>query len=408
MKTYSDKPDTPAIAWRRYSLHGETMGARYSAVFFAAPGADEAAIGARLFSAVDAVDRQMSSWKPDSDLNRLNGAPTDQWVTVPQQLFTVLDAALSVSRQSQGAFDIGVGDLVHAWGFGPGNAPIDEQRVNALKAQAHRPASELLDIDPVQRRVRKQAAITLDLSGIAKGYGVDQLAHCLDTLGITRYLVGIDGEMRARDTKPDGQPWTVAIEKPVRHLREVMGVMELSDAAIATSGDYRHWVEHHGKSHAHTIDGALREPASNRLAAVSIVAPNCMLADAWATALLVLGEKAGIELARKRGMTALFVLHDGDGFQEISVNPGELSGDPQRGADDPRPWLDRIHCYGVFSIVAGRRINERDSIKARPRGRNLRPARVGVEHTPYAHTAQLQASAMLVLDPRLMTHHFAE
>ncbi len=106
--------------------------------------------------------------------------------------------------------------------------------------------------------------------------------------------------------------------------------MELSDAAIATSGDYRHWVEHHGKSHAHTIDGALREPASNRLAAVTIVAPNCMLADAWATALLVLGEKAGIELARKRGMTALFVLHDGDGFQEISVNPGELSGDPQR------------------------------------------------------------------------------
>ena len=107
-----------------------------------------------------------------------------------------------------------------------------------------------------------------------------------------------------------------------------MGVMELSDAAIATSGDYRHWVEHQGKSHAHTINGTLREPASNRLAAVSVVAPSCMLADAWATALLVLGEKAGIELAQKRGMTALFVLHDGDGFEEISITSGELSGDP--------------------------------------------------------------------------------
>ena len=329
MKTFSDQRDTTAIAWQRYSLNGQTMGTRYSAVFFAAPGADEGAIGARLFAAVDEVDRQMSSWKPDSDLNRLNDAAVHQWLAVPEGLFSVLDAALCVSRESHGAFDIGVGELVHAWGFGPGQGRIDEPRINALKSQAHRPATDLLEIDPDQRRVRKQAAITLDLSGIAKGYGVDQLAHCLDTLGITRYLVGIDGEMRARDTKPDGRPWTIAIEKPVRHLRDVMGVMELSDAAVATSGDYRHWVEHQGRSYAHTINGALREPSSNRLAAVSIVAPTCMLADAWATALLVLGETAGIELARKRGMTALFVLHDGDGFQEISITAGELSGEPQ-------------------------------------------------------------------------------
>ncbi len=124
-----------------------------------------------------------------------------------------------------------------------------------------------------------------------------------------------------------GHRRAIAIEKPVRHLREVMGVMELSDASIATSGDYRHWIEHHGKSHAHTIDGALREPATNRLAAVSVVAPSCMLADAWATALLVLGEKAGIKLAQERGMTALFVLHNGDGFDEISITAGELSSD---------------------------------------------------------------------------------
>lgn len=325
MKTYSERQDTSAVVWQRYSLHGETMGTRYSAVFFAAPGADEAAIDTRLFAAVDEVDRQMSSWKPGSDLNRLNDAPLHQWLTVPAELFSVLDAALRISRQSYGAFDIGVGDLVHAWGFGPAQGRIDEQRINALKTQAHRPAAEVLEIDSSHRRVRKQAAITLDLSGIAKGYGVDQLARCLDSLGITRYLVGIDGEMRARDTKPDGQPWAIAIEKPVRHLRDVMGVMELSDAAIATSGDYRHWVEHHGQSHAHTINGALREPSSNRLAAVSVVASSCMLADAWATALLVLGETAGIEMARKRGMNALFVLRDGDGFQEIPITADEPS-----------------------------------------------------------------------------------
>lgn len=105
----------------------------------------------------------------------------------------------------------------------------------------------------------------------------------------------------------------------------VMGVMELEDAAIATSGDYRHRVEHQGRSYAHTINGTLREPSSSRLAAVSVVAASCVLADAWATALLVLGEKAGIELARARGMTALFALHDGDGFLEIPITDGELS-----------------------------------------------------------------------------------
>ena len=327
MKTYSDRPDPLGIEWQRYSLHGETMGTRYSAVFFAAASADEAAINARLFAAVDEVDRQMSSWKRDSDLNRLNNAPLDQWLAVPRELLTVLETSVSVSRESQGAFDIGVGDLVSAWGFGPSEGNINEQQIDALKRQAYRPASELLEIDSTHRRVRKSAPVTLDLSGIAKGYGVDQLANCLDVLGITRYLVGIDGEMRARDTKPDGQPWVIAVEKPVRDQREVMGVMELSDAAVATSGDYRHWVERDGKSYGHTIDGTLREPASNRLTSVSVVASTCMLADAWATALLVLGEKDGIELARKRAMTALFVLRDGDGFQEISVTDGEISGD---------------------------------------------------------------------------------
>lgn len=326
MKTYSDKRDSPEGALQRYSLHGETMGTRYSAVFFAAEGADEATINARLFAAVDDVDRQMSSWKPDSALNRLNNAPLEQWHSIPDELFTVLKAALEISRQSLGAFDIGVGDLVNAWGFGTGEGQVNEHRIAALKAQAYRPATDALELDPVHRRVRKCAAITLDLSGIAKGYGVDQLARCLDTLGITRYLVGIDGEMRARDTKPDGRPWSIAIEKPVRDMREVMGVMELSDTAIATSGDYRHQVEHAGKCYAHTINGILREPSSNQLAAVSVVASTCMLADAWATALLVLGEKAGVELAKRRGMTALFVLHDGDGFQEISITAGELSG----------------------------------------------------------------------------------
>ncbi|MEO7399718.1 MAG: FAD:protein FMN transferase [Polaromonas sp.] len=314
--------EPPATALQRHSLSGETMGTRYTAVFFAGAGVDVSAIGAGLFAAVDRVDRQMSTWKPDSDLNRLNRAPERQWEDAPGELISVLGTALQVGQQSGGAFDINVGGLVNAWGFGAGGQAPNGALIAALERQPHRPAGELLEIDPLHQRVRKRAAVTLDLSGIAKGHGVDELARCLDAFGVDRYLVGIDGEMRARGLKPDGQAWAVAVEKPVRGVREVMGVMEITDTAIATSGDYRHSVVLNGEHHAHTMNPALGGPARNRLAAVTVLASSCMLADAWATALLVLGEEAGIELAQTRGMDALFVLRDGEGFQEISIEQG--------------------------------------------------------------------------------------
>lgn len=323
MKTFSEIPEPPLPSLRRHALSGETMGTRYSAAFFAGAGVDESAIGTALFAAADKVDRQMSTWKPDSDLSRLNAMPAQQWLTVPEELVEVLETALRIGAQSHGAFDIGVGDLVNAWGFGPAGPTPDERQTSALKEHVHHPASDLLEIDRVQKRVRKRASIALDLSGIAKGYGVDALADCLDGFGITRYLVGIDGEMRARGHKPDGQAWAIAIEKPVRDVREVMGVMELTDAAIATSGDYRHWVEVAGRHHAHTMNPLDRQPVCNRLAAVTVVMSSCMLADAWATALLVLGEATGVELAQKRGMDALFVLREGDDFQQISIVDGQ-------------------------------------------------------------------------------------
>lgn len=300
------------------------MGSRYSAVFFAKAGLDESAIAARLFTAVDKVDRQMSSWKTDSDLSRLNATPVQQWLAIPEELVNVLETSLRISQYSHGAFDIGVGSLVNAWGFGPGKQQPDARRISGLKEQAYHPATEVLDIDHAHNRVRKLAAITLDLSGIAKGFGVDELARCLDSFGIASYLVGIDGEMRARGIKPDGRPWAIAIEKPLRGVRQAMGVMEVTDAAIATSGDYRRWIQIADKYFAHTMNPALGGPSSNRVAAVTVVASSCMLADAWATALLVLGEDAGVRLARERGLDALFVLHDGEGFQEISLLSNKL------------------------------------------------------------------------------------
>ncbi len=309
-------------ALQRYSVSGQTMGTRYSALFFAAPGQDASAISAinaALFAAVDQVDRQMSTWNSDSDLSRLNATPTGQWVVVPRALAAVLQAALAIGQQSSGAFDIGVGKLVNAWGFGPASSPLSAP----LPARPPAVDGAALEIDHPSLRVRRLADVAFDLSGIAKGYGVDELARCLDRLGIADYLVGIDGEMRARGVKPGRQPWAVALEKPLPGMREVMGVMELFDAAIATSGDYRHFVDLAGQRYAHTMHPRLGVPVSNRLAAVTVLAPTCMIADAWATALLVLGEEGGVALACEREMDALFVLRSGDGFEQISIVAGQ-------------------------------------------------------------------------------------
>ncbi|MBF7729075.1 FAD:protein FMN transferase [Pseudomonas sp. N040] len=300
------------------------MGTRYSAVFYARPGLDQIAISRSLFAAVDEVDRQMSPWKPDSALNRLNAAPLQQWLPIPRQLLQVLQCALQVSRLSGGTFDIGVGDLVNAWGFGAERSQPDPARIDQLHTQPRQLAADVLQLDIANSRVLKQAAVSLDLCGIAKGYGVDQLACCLDDWGITNYLVGIDGEMRAQGCKPDGQPWVVAMEKPVRGVREVLGVLEIGNAAIATSGDYRHWVELDGKTFSHTMQPGQQAPVSGSLTAVSVIESSCMLADAWATALLVAGPQAGPALVQARGMDAVFVLRDGDGFRELSSVQGRL------------------------------------------------------------------------------------
>ena len=323
---------------QRYSLNGETMGTRYTAVFYAEAGLDTDAINRALAQAVGRVDQQMSTWKADSDLNRLNAAPEQVWLPVPEELATVLAAALRVGQQSGGAFDIAVGDLVEAWGFGPGASSVTEQPLDTLAPRSALSANAALTVDTQRHQVRKRAPLQLNLNAIAKGFGVDELARCLDGFGLTDYLVGIDGEMRARGSKPDAQPWVVAIEKPCRGVREVMGVMELCDAAIATSGDYRHWIDVKGRHYAHTMNPATGAPLCNSVAAVTVVAASCMLADAWATALMVLGESEGPRVAQARGMDALFVLREGDQLREISIVGGIL-----QAQIDSRPPQTRPH-----------------------------------------------------------------
>jgi len=303
----------------RQALNGPTMGTRWSALVFAPEPFDAAPMRAALQAAVDRVDAQMSLWKPDSDLVRLNAAPVAEWVAVPPELMQVLQLGLTVGAASGGAFDLGLGDAVAAWGFGPEAA--DPARIRAALQASRRPAHEILTLDPAGGRVRKEAPLQIDLNGIAKGFGVDQLAEALRQQGISAGLVGIDGEMRALGLRPDGQPWTVAVEAPDHDRRSPQSMLALEEAAVATSGDYRHWVEVGEKRLSHTMDPHLGAPLQAPPASVTVVAPRCAEADAWATALMVLGTERGAALARQRGLSALFLSRGDDGVTSLGIGP---------------------------------------------------------------------------------------
>lgn len=307
----------------RQALNGPTMGTRWSALFHAAPGFDPAPVRDALQQAVAQVDAQMSTWNPDSDLMRLNAAPVGVWLPVPEPLWSVLELGLRIGAASGGAFDIGMGAAVAAWGFGA--EPPDPARVRAAMAPGRWPAHEALELDAATGRLRKTAPATLDLNGIAKGFGADRLAEVLRRFGIADGLVGIDGEMRALGLRPDGAPWTVAVEAPDPHRRAPLAMLALQDAAVATSGDYRHRVKVGDRHLSHTMDPRLGAPLPAGPASVTVVAPTCAEADAWATAMMVLGPDSGAALARELGLQVLFLLRGPEGaIRQVGV--GALFG----------------------------------------------------------------------------------
>lgn len=290
----------------RLSMNGPTMGTRWSASFYAPDGLDSEAVRQALQAAVNEVDTQMSTWNPNSDLMRLNAGRAGTWVSVPPCLVEVLGLAFDIGRASGGAFDVGVGTAVRAWGFGP--EAVDEARIRKVLEMQHPPAHEIVDLDVDGGRVRRLAPVDLDLNGIAKGYGVDRLAAVLHGFGIASGLVGIDGEMRTFGLHPGDEPWVVAVEAPDPDRRAPHSILALQDAAVATSGDYRHWLMAGGRRLSHTMNPRRGAPLPEPPASVTVIARTCAEADAWATALMVLGPKAGTQLAERERLNALFLL----------------------------------------------------------------------------------------------------
>ncbi|MFA9217135.1 MAG: FAD:protein FMN transferase [Sphingomonadaceae bacterium] len=311
---------------REYS--GHSMGTSWSVRLVAGPALP--ALQAGLQAQLDAVVAQMSHWEAESDLGRFNRAPAGSWQPLPAAFFDVLAFALEVAVATRGAYDPCAGALVNLWGFGPqgrfaapGFAPPSAPQVAAALAR-HTQQRAAFKLDHVSRRALQPGGLQLDFSAVAKGYAVDRLAFFLQSQGVRHFLVEVGGELRGAGVKPDGQPWWVALEQ-VSDVAPDNGpaplVLALHGLAVATSGDYRRYFHAPGAAasqrYSHTIDPRRAAPISNQLASVTVLHPQCMAADAWSTALTVLGPLDGLALAERHGLAARFVLRSATGLSEI-------------------------------------------------------------------------------------------
>lgn len=313
------------IAWSRANVpqppadrlvfEGGTMGTTYRVVVRGVDPSRREKLGATIESELEAVNASMSTYKDDSELSQLNRSPVGEAFSVSPELEEVVALAEQVSEASDGAFDVTVGALVDAWGFGPTrdeSAPSDDE-IARLRAQ--------IGWRRVQRSpgtmTRTTELLRVDLSAIAKGYGVDRVAAALRAAGVEHFMVEVGGEIRTAGERQANEAWRIGIEEPHADpaKRSLHRVVQLDDAAMATSGDYRNYREVDGRRVSHTLDPRNGRPIEHRLASVSVIADQAALADAWATALNVLGPDAGLALAQRQGLAVYMIIRENNGFE---------------------------------------------------------------------------------------------
>ncbi len=298
-----------------HTLSGPTMGTSWSVKVVGLPaGVSAPQLKSDIRLLLESVNNQMSTWDEASAISGYNQAEAGTRHPVPPDLYQVLDYALEVARDTDGAYDPTVGPLVNLWGFGPGDKDFQPPSDEAIRKTRERTGWRKLELNPEERTLLQPGEVYLDLSSVAKGYAVDKVAEFLRERGVEAFLVEIGGELRARGEKPGGRAWRVAVEKPQSGpSRQVEQVLPLRDRAMATSGDYRNFHEVDGERYAHTLDPRTGRPVEHRLASVTVLASNCMKADALATALNVMGPEEGMAFARQRNLPVLMLIHTDDG-----------------------------------------------------------------------------------------------
>ncbi len=311
-----EPPPAPVV-----TLTGPTMGTEYHVKISRMPvGVEAEGLHADIKGILQRINDRMSTYQDDSELSRFNREQRTDWFSVSAETVLVVQEALRVSRLTDGAFDVTVGPLVNLWSFGSGprtqNVPAESAIRAALQSVGHH-RIQTRTSPPAIKKARPDMQV--DLSAIAKGYAVDQVAERLASAGITNYLVEIGGELRVQGRKAPETPWAVGIEQPTPGQRAVKRVVHLENQALATSGDYRNYFEQNGKRYSHTINPRTGKPITHTLASVSVLHPSCMRADALATGFMVLGPEAAYDLAVREDVAAYFIIRSPEGFQEKST-----------------------------------------------------------------------------------------
>ncbi|WP_237584141.1 FAD:protein FMN transferase [Photobacterium halotolerans] len=300
-------------------LTGSTMGTYYSIKLIEQEGLpSEVALQKEIDRRLERVNDQMSTYREDSELSQFNQHRSSEPFAVSADTATVVQEAIRLSKLTDGALDVTVGPLVNLWSFGPEARPDVVPTDEELDARRKEVGIEHLKVEG-NALIKDLPGLYVDLSSIAKGYGVDVVADYIASLGVNDYLVEIGGEIRLKGKNLEGVPWRIAIEKPTEDgSRSIQEVVEPGEMAVATSGDYRNYFEENGVRYSHLINPITGKPITNRVVSVTVMHPKCMTADALATAFSVMGEEKAIALANQENWPVLLIVSTDEGFKEYA------------------------------------------------------------------------------------------
>ncbi|NMP32197.1 FAD:protein FMN transferase ApbE [Thalassotalea sp. M1531] len=304
---------------QEFHLQGHTMGTTYNIKVVAKEAEyDLVKLQADIDAALVQVNNEMSTYQKDSEITLFNQSRGAEPMAISAGFRTVLTEALRLGDITGGMLDITVGPLVNLWGFGPDYQP--ERIPNSEEQKVARARIGLDKIILNEHGLSKtQADAYIDLSTIAKGWGVDVIADLLQSKGIYNYLVEIGGEMRLKGFKANGTLWTIAIEKPITNDRIAHQFVVPKDNAVATSGDYRNYIEVEGKRFSHIINPNTGLPIDHKLVSVTVLHPSSMTADGLSTAIMVMGPEAGLAFAEQNDLAVMMIVKTANGFEEINT-----------------------------------------------------------------------------------------
>ena len=297
------------------SLSGSTMGTTYHIKVVNSDRLPEAQLlQAEIDMALEVVNDQMSTYRSDSELSKFNQLQVQQSVKVSADTIKVIEEGMRLYQETDGALDITLGPVVNLWGFGPDKRPITiptQAQIDNAKAKM---GIKELSIKGLTL-TKHNADLYVDLSSIAKGFGVDKIAALLDKYHVSGYLVEIGGELNVKGTKADKTPWRVAVEQPTSEGQAVQQVIEPGTMSLATSGDYRNFYQENGERFSHLIDPRNGYPIKHQLASATVLHSSCMTADGYATAMMVLGTEASLALAKEKNLAIMLIEKQEQGYQ---------------------------------------------------------------------------------------------